>query len=205
MNTRTILTAARLLSALFNPLYLPIVGLTILFLFTNFSYYPILSKIVILIIAYLFTILFPSLLIRAYGNYNGWTPIQLGQRERRVVPYAISIFCYFSCFYLMKRLHIPHFMAAIIIAALFIQIACAIVNVRWKISTHMAAIGGVAGAVMAFAHFFIFNPSWWLSVVICVAGMVGTSRMVLRQHSLSEVVAGFLIGLVCAFTAIIIM
>jgi membrane-associated phospholipid phosphatase len=90
-------------------------------------------------------------------------------------------------------------------AALIIQVLCALINVWWKISTHSAAIGGVAGALVAFALIFSFNPVWWLCVVIILAGMVGTSRIILRQHSLPQVVTGFLTGLVCAFYTIILI
>ena len=99
---------------------------------------------------------------------------------------------------------IPHFMNIILMAALAIQILCAIVNIWWKISTHTAAIGGVAGALQAFSILFNFNPTWWLCVVIIVGGMVGTSRMVLRQHTLWQVVAGFLAGMLTASSLIII-
>jgi PAP2 superfamily domain protein len=33
--------------------------------------------------------------------------------------------------------------------------------------------------------------------------MVGSSRMILRQHSLSQVVAGFLVGAIASFQMII--
>jgi membrane-associated phospholipid phosphatase len=35
-------------------------------------------------------------------------------------------------------------------------------------------------------------------VVFFLAGLLGTSRMILRQHSLLQVVAGFVVGLVCS-------
>lgn len=79
---------------------------------------------------------------------------------------------------------------------------CAFINIWWKISTHTAAIGGVAGALLAYSISFSFNPIWWLCLVLILAGMVGTARMILRQHSLSQVVTGFFIGLVCAFLVI---
>ena len=120
-----------------------------------------------------------------------------------MVPYLISILCYFACYYLMELLHIPHIISIILLIALFIQILCAIINVWWKISTHTAAIGGVAGAIVAFSLIFAFNPVWWFSLVIILAGMVGTSRIILRQHTLSQVVAGFCVGLLCAFFIII--
>ena len=205
MDEKKIILAARILSVVFTPFYLSFVGMLALFLFSNMSIYPLDGKLFIMILVYLFTILLPTLLIRFYQRYNGWAPFELGTKERRAVPYIISIGCYFICYNMMKRFYIPHFMCSILVASLFIQIVCAIINIRWKISTHTAAIGGVAGAIMAFANNFLFNPSLWLSVVMILAGMVGTSRMILRQHSLAQVVGGFLVGVVCAFIAVIFL
>jgi len=39
-------------------------------------------------------------------------------------------------------------------------------------------------------------------LLFIVGGVVGTSRMILRQHSLLQVVAGFLVGMVSAFLVI---
>ena len=182
------------MSAVFNPFYLPTVGLIALFTFSYLSLLPLSYKMVVLGLVYIFTILLPTLLISLYRHHQRWTLIELGQRERRMVPYVISILCYFVCVYIMESMHIPHFMSSILIVALMIQIFCSIVNVWWKISTHTAAIGGVEGAVVAFAMIFGFNPGFWICVVLLVAGMLGTCRMVLRQHSLAQVVAGFLLG-----------
>ena len=195
--------AARIVSMLFTPFYLPIVGLIALFLFSYLSIFPMAYKLQVLIMTYLFTILLPTVMIHLYRRYQGWNLIELGQRERRMVPYIISIVCYFSCIYLMERLHMPHFIGSIIIAALLVQIVCAIINVWWKISTHTAAIGGVGGALFAFAEYLGFNSVWWLCLVFFVAGLLGTSRMILRQHNLSQVVAGFWVGFICAAIAIL--
>ena len=180
-----------------------IIGLIALFFFSYLSIFPLLYKLQVLIMTYLFTILLPTVMIHLYRRYQGWNLIELGQRERRMVPYIISIVCYFTCIYLMERLHMPHFIGSIIIAALLVQIVCAIINVWWKISTHTAAIGGVGGALFAFAEYLGFNPVWWLCLVFFVAGLLGTSRMILRQHNLSQVVAGFWVGFLCAAIAIL--
>ncbi len=200
---KQMILAARIVSMLFTPFYLPIVGLIALFLFSYLSIFPIAYKLQVLIMTYLFTILLPTVMIHLYRRYQGWNLIELGQRERRMVPYIISIVCYFSCIYLMERLHMPHFIGSIIIAALLVQIVCAIINVWWKISTHTAAIGGVGGALFAFAEYLGFNPVWWLCLVFFVAGLLGTSRMILRQHNLSQVVTGFWVGFICAAIAIL--
>lgn len=190
---------------LFTPFYLPIVGITLLFLFSYLNMFPWSYKIQVLLMVYLFTIMLPTLLIHVYRRYQGWNLIELGHREKRMIPYVLSIISYFTCVYVMERLHMPHFMGSIIVAALAVQIVCALINVWWKISTHTAAIGGVAGALFAFSYYLGFNPVWWLSLVIIVAGMVGSSRMILRQHSLSQVVGGFAVGFICAALAILFL
>lgn len=195
---------ARVLSLLFTPFYLPVIGLSVLFTFSYLSLLPWLYKIEVVALVYFFTVLMPTFMIYIYRKCQRWSLIELGRRERRAVPYLISIVCYFSCIYLMQRLYIPRFMGSIVVAALIVQIVCAIINNWWKISTHTAAIGGVGGALLAFAEIFGYNPIGWLCVIILVAGLLGSSRMILRQHSLQQVLAGFGVGLVCAWATILI-
>lgn len=203
MKEKNIIIAARVISMVFTPFYLPIAGLLALFLFSYMSLMPWIYKGSVLLMVYMFTILLPTLLIHVYRKYQGWTKWQLGVRERRMVPYIIAILCYFGCYYVMSYLRIPQFMANILVAALVIQVVCAIINVWWKISTHTAAIGGFEGALVAFSFLFAFNPLYWFCIILVIAGMVGTSRMILRMHTLSQVITGFLVGSVIGFWAII--
>ena len=203
MKEKEIILTARVMSIVFTPFYLPLVGLIALFTFSYMAMMPWRYKLLVLALVYVFTILLPTVLIHVYRRYQGWTLIELGAKERRMVPYILSILCYFSCYYLMNVLHFPHFMSRILMAALLIQVICALINVWWKISTHTAAIGGVAGALMAFAIIFDFNPVWWLCVVFLIAGLLGTSRIILRQHSLLQVCAGFVVGAVSGFWIIL--
>ncbi|EFM01645.1 phosphatase PAP2 family protein [Hoylesella marshii] len=205
MRKINIMMAARAMSVVSTPFYLPVIGLAALFSFSYLTLLPWSYKLLVVAMVYLFTVLLPTLLIHLYRKYQGWSLLDIGAKERRMVPYVISILCYFACFYLMNVLHIPRFMSSILVAALIIQVVCALINVWWKISTHTAAIGGVAGALISFSLIFSFNPVWWLCIVIILAGMVGTSRMILRQHSLFQVVAGFLVGLLSAFYMILIV
>ena len=198
MKEKNIILAARIMSMLFTPFYLPLVGLVALFLFSYMSLLPLAYKLPMLLMVYISTILMPSLLIHLYRKFQGWTSKELGRKEHRVVPYLISILCYFGCFFLMEYRNTPRVISIILVAALVIQMVCALINVWWKISTHTAAIGGVAGGLVVYSIAFSFNPIWWLAFVILLAGMVGTARMILRQHTLAQVVTGFLVGVVCA-------
>lgn len=202
MKEKHLILASRVMSMIFTPFYLPMVGLIALFMFSYMRLLPWSYKLQVLLLVYSFTILLPTLFIHLYRRYHGWTLIELGARERRMVPYIISIVCYFACYYVMTLLQIPRFMARILVAALLVQVLCALINVWWKISTHTAAIGGVAGALMSFAFLFMFNPVWWLCLVFIIGGMVGSSRIILRQHSLWQVVAGFLLGMISTFAVL---
>lgn len=202
MKEKDIILAARVISMVFTPFYLPIVGLAALFLFSYLRLMPWGYKLTVLGLVYLFTILLPTFLIRLYRHYQGWKPFDLIVRERRMVPYVISIVCYSVCYYLMSMAHIPHFMGSILVAAVLIQVVCALINTWWKVSVHEAAIGGVTGALLAFAIIFTFDPIWWFCLTLFLSGIVGTSRMMLRQHSLSQIVVGWFIGCVLAFLTI---
>lgn len=193
---------ARIMSMVFTPFYLPIVGLIALFIFSYMSLLPMMYKLVMLAMVYLLTVVAPSLLIHLYRLCQGWTSHELGRKERRLVPYIISIVCYFACFFWMEYRNTPRVISIIVVVALTIQMVCALINIWWKISTHTAAIGGVAGGLVSYSIAFSFNPLWWLCFVLILAGAVGTARMILRQHSLSQVVTGFLVGAACAILVI---
>ena len=201
-----IIYTARIVSAIFNPFYLALVGLILLFTLSYMSEIQLSYRLRVLGVVFGFTILMPTILIRLYRHYQGWTLFEISFRHRRVVPYIIAIGCYLACvwFILNQPVFQPvyHFSASILIAALVIQVLCAIINIWWKISTHTAAIGGVAGALIAFAEKFMFNPVWWLCLVLVVAGVLGSARIILRQHTPGQVLGGFLVGFVCAFICV---
>ena len=205
MNDKQLIMIAKVTSALFTPFYLPLVAMITLFLFSYLSLLPLYYKLACLFITYLFTILLPTLLIRIYLRYQGWRPIHLRIKDRRIIPYIISILCYFTCYHLMSALNMPHFMGVVVITALAVQILCSMINIWWKVSMHSAAIGGMTGGLIAFSLLFNFNTIWWLCLIILLSGIVGSSRMTLRQHSLAQVLVGYGVGIVTAFTTIIIM
>ncbi|WP_288490404.1 hypothetical protein [uncultured Prevotella sp.] len=203
MNVKTIILAARIISMLLTPFYLSVVGVLAIFSFSYLSMFPWQAKLSLVLLTYAFTVLIPSILIHLYRQYHGWTLFQLGHREKRMIPYVISILCYSLCLYIMDWLHLPHLLTAILTAALVIQILCAIINVWWKISTHTAAIGGVTGSLIGFSFLFSFNPMWWLCLVILLSGLVGSSLIILRQHSLSQVSMGYFLGIASSYLTII--
>ena len=72
---------------------------------------------------YCFTILLPMLGIYLLQKINGWTLRELGKREKRFLPYLITIMSYTGCFLTMYRIHLPRYMSGIIIVLCFVWLS----------------------------------------------------------------------------------
>lgn len=202
MINRYLILTAHVVSVVLSPFYLPLLAFALLIFFSYLRFVPISYSAHILLLVFLFTILVPRLAIYIYRKVNGWTRHELGRRERRVVPYILSIASYATLLYLMTRLLMPRFMMGVIAGSLAIQVVCAVLTPWIKVSTHAAAAGGVIGAIMAFSVRLNFNPIAGLCYAILLAGVVCTARLILRQHTLSELLLGTLIGMVSAIVFI---
>ncbi len=203
MSYRYILLSAKVISLVFSPFYLPVTAFIVLFFFSYLSYTSWEYGLQVITMVYVFTVALPRLAIYGYRKLNGWTHHQLSRRERRIVPYVLSIINYSALLYLMGQMRMPRFTLGIVAGALAIQVVCAIVNPWIKVSTHAAASGGVIGAVLAFSLILNYDPTGGLCLSILWAGVVCTARLLLRQHTLREIGLGVLIGIVCGVICIL--
>ena len=195
---RTLIRTARVISAIFTPFSIPFLAFLILFLFSYLRIMPIQYKLIVLGVVYCFTILMPTLTIFLFRKINGFSPEDLGERKRRFMPFLLTITSYVFCLVMMHRLNIPWYMTGIILAALIMMVICIVVNLKWKLSEHMAGVGAIVGGLVSFSALFGYNPVWWLCLFILIAGVLGTARIILQHHTLGEVLVGFAVGLICS-------
>lgn len=195
---RTLIKTARIVSAVFTPFSIPFVAFLILFLFSYLNIMPLAYKLIVLGVVYCFTILMPTLTIFLFRKINGFEAKDLTDRKKRYVPYLLTIISYVFCMLMMRKLNIPWYMSGIILTALLMMLISIILNLKWKLSEHMLGMGGIVGGVVSFSALFGYNPVWWLSLFILIAGVLGTARIILQHHTLSEVLTGFVVGFICA-------
>lgn len=206
---KSILYTARLASLVLTSFYLPLVCVLVLVALFSFSYLSLLPlpyKLLVLAVVVFFTIALPMFFVVTHLAFRieQWTAHELGQRHLRIMPYVFSLAGYGACVWVLQSAGVFHFILSIVVATMIVQVACTIINLWWKISTHTAAMGGIAGALVAFAEILGFNPVWWLCVVLLVAGLLGSLSMVVRQHTLPQVVAGFGTGFFFAAAGILL-
>ena len=195
---RTLIKTARIVSAVFTPFSIPFVAFLILFLFSYLNIMPLAYKLIVLGVVYCFTILMPTLTIFLFRKINGFEAKDLTDRKKRYVPYLLTIISYVFCMLMMRKLNIPWYMSGIILTALLMMLISIILNLKWKLSEHMLGMGGIVGGVVSFSALFGYNPVWWLSLFILIAGVLGTARIILQHHTLSEVLTGCVVGFICA-------
>ena len=203
MNEKRLRTASRIISGIFNPFIIPFGGFLVLFLFSYLRIMPFQYKLIVLAVVYCFTILMPMLTIFLFQKINGWGIKELSHREKRFIPYILTIMAYVFCLLMMYKLNLPRYMSGIILATVIAMVICIFINLKWKISEHMTGMGGVVGGLIAFSFLFNYNPVWWLCFFILIAGMLGTSRIILKQHTLGQVLSGFVVGVICAVYGIL--
>ena len=196
---KTMLRVARITSIVFTPFSIPFLAFLVLFLFSYLRIMPILYKGIVLGIVYCFTILTPTITIFLFRKINGFARQELSERKKRYVPILLTIISYVFCLLMMRKLNIPWYMTGIIFVSLVISIICILVNLKWKLSEHMAGVGGIIGGLVSFSALFSYNPVVWLCLFILIAGILGSARIVLGHHTLGEVLSGFVVGLVCSF------
>lgn len=201
--TGRLFTISRIISAIFTPFMMPFIAFFLLFFFTYLRIMPLRYKLIVLSMVYCFTILLPMLSIYLFQKINGWGIKELGIRGKRFIPYCLTILSYAGCLFTMYRIHLPRYMSGIIISTLLCMVICTISNMKWKISTHMASGGMLVGGLLSYSFIFQFNPIGWLCIFILLNGIVGSARIIVRQHTLNEVEGGFFVGLFCGVIGIL--
>ena len=194
---------SRILSAVFNPLLTPLYVFILLFQFTYMAIMPPAYKLFLLGIVATFTLLSPLLFIGIYKWINKWNMKELSERKRRFVPYLLTMMSFATCLLILYRMNFPYYFSGIITAFLLSMTVCALANFRWRFSVHLTGCGLLVGGLLAYSLLFQFNPVWWLCGFILLAGIQGTARISLHQHTLLEVIAGFVAGMFCGIIGIL--
>jgi len=198
-------TLAKIISIAFNPLVMPTYGLLILFATnTYFSLLPFEAKKAIFLTIFISTCLLPLAFIPLFMYQKLINNIDMEDKKERLIPYSVIAVLYFLSFFLMGQMGVPETILKVILGAGLLLITIILITFKWKISTHMAGIGGLAATLTAFSLILKANFLFFLIITLFVAGILGTARITLKLHSPLQIYAGFSLGaLMIALTFVI--
>lgn len=194
---------ARTISILFHPLFIPPLGLVLLFYsgtYLEFLSYP--QKKAIFLILLTGNTLLPLSLIPVMVIQKTISGFKMEYHRERVMPLLVITLFYAFTWFIMLRLNAPGLILNYTVTAALAVLTCAIISISWKISLHMTALGALAGMLLAVAFRFDNNLLLYLSLVFLAGGLAGWARLKLKAHTPAQVYAGYTGGLVLAFIMI---
>lgn len=196
---------ARICSTVFHPL---IVGTLGIFLSLYYSYMSMLGLEYILKVTsviLILTIAIPSLGVLLLYKTKRITSVGLVNREERTLPYILFFVFYLAATVFLWWSNLRGMQFGFFVGGLIAIMVDVLVNRWWKISVHMTAIGAITGLifVMSYMQYIMYAEVIpYLQVIsILASGALGTSRIILRRHTIGQVCCGFINGFVWVFLA----
>jgi hypothetical protein len=196
---------AHLFSYIFHPLFVPLY-VTLFLMNVHPSYFTGAdqqTKFWLPISVVQLSIGYPLLTIFLLKGLGFIDSVFLRTQKDRIIPYIAAGIFYFWLYQVCRNypdtLHpiVPSFMMGVFLAAS----AALIANIYYKISMHAIGMGGWLGIFLIIMRSNTMWMAWPLSAVLLITGIVCTSRLIVSDHSLKDIYAGLLVGLVSQFAA----
>ncbi|MDD4778253.1 MAG: phosphatase PAP2 family protein [Fermentimonas sp.] len=191
---------SHVISTVFQPLLMPAYSVLLLFAYTYFGaiyshrFWHIFTPVLF------FSFVVPAILIYMLFKFGVISDLSLKVRKERIYPYLITLISYSAMMVYYYRMNMPNWFMMIMASSIAIMIIAILITFVWKISAHMFGIGGLTGGAMAVCYFVErSNPYMMFMGLFILAGLIGTSRLILKRHTLSQVIAGFLLGFCVSF------
>lgn len=187
---------SKLLSFLFQPLLMPTVGFFILLQMPVYFavVIPAAAKWMLMGIIFFTTFFLPAAFIFFMIKKGYIGSLYIDSREERTIPYFITIVFFVLAYYLLKRLQISPIFAYFMLGAILLVISIVIINLFWKISSHMAAIGALTGMIIGLSYFLGILFLNMILFALIISGVVGYARLKLDAHTPAQVYAGYALG-----------
>ncbi len=188
-------SALKAISFVFHPLIMPLIGVIFYFSKTpRFVPGPLIkAKLIALGIL---TILLPLLLFYLLKLVGLVESIHLKTTKERIRPLMLNcviiILALKHVVPIDESIELYFFFVGILLSTL----TCLILAfLKFKISIHMIALGGVFMFFIALSMHFSININGSLALTSLIIGAVATSRLHLNAHTPIELIIGFFIGL----------
>jgi len=198
-------TLVRSLSYVFHPLVMPTLGL--LLMLNSGTYLALLdpaAKKAILFVMALGTLLFPVLLLPVlyYRNLTG--TFQGDNHEGRLVKQGVILILYVITFIYFIRLPLSRVIDGYLLSVILVLLVSILLNLKFRVSFHMAALGGISGLIIALMILYQTPLKWFLVFGVLAAGITGTARLASGSERPAGLVNGFLLGFALVLVTLLV-
>lgn len=198
---RTIHYVASVFSVLLSPMLMATYGMIIAFQLSTYQILLTTDKLIVIAVIAALTCLVPAILFIVMQYFGIINDVHLNGRNERFLPYVVIVLCYVVGALYLFNINAPTWMWMFLFGGGVSGVVLMLVNFFWKISAHMAGIGGIIGLLCKINNNGdgVFDLMPIICVVIITAGILGTSRLAMERHTLWQVIAGVLCGFACVY------
>jgi hypothetical protein len=180
--------AAKIVSILFHPLFMPVYGLLVIFFApTLFWYLPFRVKEILFFIFLINNILIPVSLLPFLRYRNLISSWSIGERSERVIPLLIISLLYSVTSYILFKLQIPVFVKAYTYSLALLAMVLFIINLKWKISLHAAGGGAITAVIFVLSVKMGVPLPLQTAIALILSGIVMSARLMMNVHDQREV------------------
>lgn len=117
-------------------------------------------------------------------------------REERIYPYGTVAIFYYATFMLFRYAGLQPLYAFYLLNITLLILVVLIINIWWKISVHMVALGGATGVFIGLGYRLGADLQIFIIPLILISGITAYARLCLDAHKPSQVYTGYLLGLI---------
>ena len=187
--------AAHSISDVFSPILMPTFAMAAALWLTMMRFLPLSIRLWALLGVFAITAAIPFTFIFIMIKKGRISDASIPERSQRFAPYLLSLICYIGAAVYLYVLRAPLWLPAFFVGAALVSAISMTITKFWKISAHVGATAGVAGAIYWLAyHGMIIEPMAWLSFIFIIVSLVAWSRLYLSRHTPLQVLAGAILA-----------
>ena len=181
-------------SYVFHPIFIPVYA-ALYYFFLNDSYYSTPEKYIAVFQIIIITILLPILFFFVLRSVGQLDSIMISEISQRKIP--LVMLCFLTILLVRKSITLDRFPELhffFLGGLLSTVLALVLLFFRTKASLHLLAISALT---LFFIGLSIHNQSRninWIAFLVFMNGVVASSRLEMKAHTLKELVIGFLLG-----------
>ncbi len=179
---------------IFHPLFMPLLGVIFYYGVTPRFLQPEIIYSHLMVVA-IVTIAIPLVLFFLLKNFGVISSIHLRDVRERKLPLMIQCILLLLLlkfvFHPYDHLALYYFFLGVLFTTLT---ALILVFFKFKVSLHQMAVAGVSMFIIMISIHFEINLIAWMAFACIANGLVMSSRLHTKSHTVPELIIGFIIG-----------
>jgi membrane-associated HD superfamily phosphohydrolase len=195
--------AARIISFIFHPLFIPVyISWFLIYINPLFPAINPSDKWILLLRFIVMYTVFPLVTVFLAKGLGFIQSIFLKTQKDRIIPYIVCGIYYFWMWYVLKNQpEFPRYFVMLSLAIFIASFLGLIVNSFMKVSMHAISVGVMITFILLLAFLTDANYGFYIAIAFLLAGTVSSARLINSDHYPVEVYAGLVVGIVAQLVA----